>query len=167
MKGKVNTNNSPSRVILQALAGGAVSKITGGKFVNGAVTSAIQFVVNELKNYEWNPKKQIMEDLGSQIAAKDSDGNLIYNPDGTINTRYPGSGGQADISFWGEDSAKKVNCSAMQICLDEAAKKVWAPIGISSPKPRFTLKNEMTVIDFPTMKLQGTGGIYQMDWRHP
>ena len=45
----------------------------------------------------------------------------------------------------------------MQICLDEAAKKVWTLIGISSPKPRFTLKNEMTVIDFPTMKLQGTG----------
>lgn len=51
MKGKVNTNNSPSRVFLQALAGGTVSKITGGKFVNGAVTSAIKFVANELKNY--------------------------------------------------------------------------------------------------------------------
>lgn len=51
MKGKVNTNNSPSRVILQALARGTVSKITGGKFVNGAVTSAIKFVANELKNY--------------------------------------------------------------------------------------------------------------------
>ena len=46
--GKLNTSNSPSRVILQALAGGTVSKITGGKFANGAVTSAIQFVVNEL-----------------------------------------------------------------------------------------------------------------------
>ncbi len=36
-----------TKTIITAIAGGTVSKITGGKFANGAVTSAMQFVVNQ------------------------------------------------------------------------------------------------------------------------
>ncbi|MFY8274639.1 RHS repeat domain-containing protein [Pseudoalteromonas sp. SSDWG2] len=155
--GKIQTQASYGRVIIQAIAGGTVSRLTGGKFANGAVTSAIQFIVNQLSNYEWNPRTRRMEDLGSQVAARDENGNLIYNHDGTIATRYPGEGGQSEIAFWGDDSAKKVNCAAMQICLTEAAKEVWTPIAMSSAKPRFTLKNGLTVNDFPSLRVQGVG----------
>jgi hypothetical protein len=34
------------RSMLQATVGGTLSKITGGKFANGAITAAIQYVVN-------------------------------------------------------------------------------------------------------------------------
>ena len=47
--GKINLGdmNVVGRTIIQAMVGGTVSRVTGGKFANGAITSAIQFVVNE------------------------------------------------------------------------------------------------------------------------
>jgi len=48
--GKIQTSASFGRVMIQTVAGGTVSKLTGGKFANGAITSAMQYVVNEVAN---------------------------------------------------------------------------------------------------------------------
>jgi hypothetical protein len=52
--GEIQTSVSLARATIQAIAGGTISKITGGKFANGAVTAAIQFVVNETADDRWN-----------------------------------------------------------------------------------------------------------------
>lgn len=44
------------QTLIMAIVGGTVSRITGGKFANGAMTTAIQFVVNQLGSS--NTKRQ-------------------------------------------------------------------------------------------------------------
>ena len=54
MVGWVKTEMSVVRTLIQAVAGGTVSKLTGGKFMNGALTAAMQYTVNEIGNSLYN-----------------------------------------------------------------------------------------------------------------
>ncbi|ESP94251.1 hypothetical protein [Pseudoalteromonas luteoviolacea] len=111
--------NDINKTIVMAMAGGTVSKLTGGKFANGAVTAAIQFAVNQLQrkpqqNRVWNPKKRVFQELGSQLPAKNAKGEYIYDQNGDIASIYPGAGGQQEIATYGYENAAKTSCAAMQ-----------------------------------------------------
>jgi len=93
--GKINFGdiNVFGRTALQAIAGGTVSTLTGGKFANGAITSAIQFVVNEKSGWireRWQDLKSIGKDLSAFFNASELDAGVargygleINSPNGT------------------------------------------------------------------------------------
>ncbi|GGP72937.1 hypothetical protein GCM10009347_41890 [Shewanella algicola] len=62
--GKNETSATLGRTMIQAIAGGTISRLTGGKFSNGEVNAAIQYLVNETsktlkERYNENIKKAV------------------------------------------------------------------------------------------------------------
>lgn len=65
-------NDAIRRTVIAGMAGGTVSAITGGKFANGAVTSAIQWWFNA----EDSPNKAFADERGSiELLLKGGKGN--------------------------------------------------------------------------------------------
>lgn len=65
--GKIETSSTIERVLIQTIAGGTISKLTGGKFGNGAITSAIQFVVNEISFSNVSKVKDVLDSLQDEL----------------------------------------------------------------------------------------------------
>ncbi|RYV04074.1 hypothetical protein SOPP22_01340 [Shewanella sp. OPT22] len=142
--------------IKSAIIGGTLSKLTGGKFANGALTAAFSRLLNDdLRGRSaWNPLKRIRQKHASTMEPRyDKAGNVELDQNGDI--VFQSQEGILDEKVYGEMGAVTLQCQAMQKCTGELVQQ--SPMITNIDKPHFDLAK--TSID--TVKLIGNGWFIQ------
>jgi RHS repeat-associated protein len=134
-------NLSNSQVVAGAIGsaviGGTASKISGGKFANGASTGAFQFLYNQARQSSGarmirNPESGKLEEFGNRMEPIRDDQGRILISEHTGEMIQILATDNALSKFYGKQIANALQCQAQAACVAGE----WIPSGtIETPKP--------------------------------
>jgi RHS repeat-associated protein len=120
--------------VISAVIGGTSSRISGGKFANGASTGAFQFLFNQAMSRKMrNPQSGELEEVpNSMEPMRDSEGRIMIS-EHTGEMILITTADNAIRKFYGDQMANALQCQAQQACVDGS----WIPSGTTeAAKPR-------------------------------
>lgn len=164
----VSMNQIAGRAVIQAMVGGTLSRVTGGKFANGAATSAIQFVVNGVSGYitDWVNEQKNKWQAARRVSAIDDEmarlKNLYMNDQKSLmeelQTLHGFSGRKSDLQY--AIISLNLDLTAQRTAALYTAASGMAPIGIDGIKFKGVRTVAPSVIDtlsaWPLVGMAGT-----------